>query len=60
MEVKSNPKANYKELYMRKTELEETNKYQEWCTGVDYNEEEMYYKRRLMLRSYLKDLKELI
>lgn len=43
---------------MEKTELEKNGKYKEWIH--DYNPEEAYYRRRLTLSTYLRDLKELI
>ena len=43
---------------MEKTDLEKSDAYKVWV--VDYNEEEDFWKKRLILRDYLRDLKELI
>jgi hypothetical protein len=57
-EVKGNPNVDFKECYLRKTEAEKGGKYKEWVKN--FEEEEFYYRIRMFMRKYLKDLKELI
>lgn len=55
--IKNEPTVDFKKLYMEETELEKTGKYKQWI--LDYDEEDAYYRRRLTLGTYLRDLKEL-
>ena len=43
---------------MEKTDLEKSGAYKDWV--VDYNKDEDFWRKRLILRDYLRDLKELI
>ena len=56
--VTNDPKIDFKKLYMEETELEKSGKYKEWIHSYDVEEE--YYRRRLTLGTYLRDIKELI
>lgn len=43
---------------MERTELEENGAYKRWITNFD--EEDTYYKIRMYMKKYLRDLKELV
>lgn len=55
--LKKDPNQDFKALYLTKTELESNGKYKEWV--VDYKEEFSFFRRRLLLKDYLRDLFEL-
>lgn len=52
-------KEEFRDLYLEKTELEEEGTFKNWIIGSEYDEEDNYYRRRLQLREYFKDLAEL-
>ena len=49
----------FKQAYMSKSKLEEEGVFRRWIIGMDFDEEENFYRRRLQIRDYLKDLAEL-
>ena len=44
---------------MQKTKLEEEGAFRRWIIGMDFDDEDNFYRRRLQIRNYLKDLAEL-
>lgn len=49
----------YRDLIFEKSECEMKNDYGKWVQDPRFNEEENYYRRRLNMRGYFKDLAEL-